>query len=205
MSSISDFLLTGLITYGAPLFGLALLLGAIGIPVPTSLMVIAAGAFSRQGMLNLLPAAGLGLLGAVVGDSLSFVMGRWSGSWASRRFGGSPAWISAQSTFNRNSRMAVFLTRVLLTAIALPVNLMAGSSCKFRRFLVTVIAGEAVWIIVYGGLGYLFGSQWELISQFLSDFGGLALGLAMLGGGVYYFVRKRNETPVVLSTMPPAR
>jgi LPXTG-motif cell wall-anchored protein len=101
--------------------------------------------------------------------------------------------------------MAVFLTRFLLTAIALPVNLMAGSSCKFRRFLVTVIAGEAVWIIVYGGLGYLFGSQWELISQFLSDFGGLALGLAMLGGGVYYFMRKRNETPVVLSTMPPAR
>jgi membrane-associated protein len=85
MSSISDFLLTGLITYGAPLFGLALLLGAIGVPIPTSLMVIAAGAFSRQGMLNLLPAAGLGLLGAVVGDSLSFVMGRWGGSWVSRR------------------------------------------------------------------------------------------------------------------------
>jgi membrane-associated protein len=194
MSSISDLLLTGLITYGAPLFGLALLLGAIGIPIPTSLMVIAAGAFSRQGMLNLLPAAGLGLLGAVAGDSISFVMGRWGGSWVSRHFGGSSAWIRAQSTFNHNSRLAVFLTRFLLTAIALPVNLMAGSSCRFRRFLVTVIAGEAVWIIVYGGLGYLFGSQWELISQFLSDFGGLFLGLAMLGGGVYYFISQRRVT-----------
>ncbi|MEI7845854.1 MAG: VTT domain-containing protein [Chloroflexota bacterium] len=202
MSSISDFLLTGLITYGAPLFGLALLLGAIGVPIPTSLMVIAAGAFSRQGMLNLLPAAGLGLLGAVAGDSLSFIMGRWGGNWVSLRFGGSSAWISAQSTFNRNSRLAVFLTRFLLTAIALPVNLMAGSSCQFRRFLITVIAGEAVWIIVYGGLGYLFGSQWELISQFLSDFGGLALGLAMLGGGIYYFLRKRSDTLVVSSTPP---
>ena len=202
MSSISDFLLTGLITYGAPLFGLALLLGAIGVPIPTSLMVIAAGAFSRQGMLNLLPAAGLGLLGAVAGDSLSFFMGRWGGNWVSRRFGGSSAWISAQSTFNSNSRLAVFLTRFLLTAIALPVNLMTGSSCQFRRFLITVIAGEAVWIIVYGGLGYLFGSQWELISQFLSDFGGLVFGLAMLGGGVYYFLRRRSDTLVVLSTPP---
>lgn len=192
MSSISDFLLTGLITYGAPLFGLALLLGAVGIPIPTSLLVIAAGAFSRQGMLNGLPAAGLGLLGAVTGDSLSFAMGRWGGNWVSHRFGGSSAWISAQATFNRNSRGAVFFTRFLLTAIAIPVNLMAGSSCNYRRFFVTIIAGEAVWIIVYGGLGYLFGSQWELISQFISDFGGLALGLAFLGGGIYYLLRQRR-------------
>ena len=198
MSSISDFLLTGLITYGAPLFGVALMLGALGIPIPTSLLVIAAGAFSRQGMLSLLPAIGLGLLGTVMGDSLSFAMGRWGGNWVSSRFGGSSVWNSAQTTFNRNSRMAVFFTRFLLTAIALPVNLMAGSSCQFRRFFITVIAGETIWILVYGGLGYLFGSQWELISKFLSDFGGLALGLAMLGGSIYYFMRNRKEIPVVL-------
>jgi len=193
MSSISDFFLTGLISYGAPLFGLALMLGAIGIPIPTSLLVIAAGAFSRQGMLNLVPAAGIGLLGAVTGDSISFAMGRWGGNWVSRRFGGSSIWNNAQSTFNRSSRWSVFFTRFLLTAIAIPVNLMAGSSCQYRRFLVTVVAGEAIWILVYGGLGYLFGSQWEVISQFLSDFGGLALGLALLGGGIYYFMRRRMQ------------
>ena len=172
--------------------------GALGIPIPTSLLVVAAGAFSRQGMLSLLPAAGLGLLGTIIGDSLSFAIGRWGGNWVSKRFGGSSVWNSAQTTFNRNSRMAVFFTRFLLTAIALPVNLMAGSSCQFRRFFITVIAGETIWILVYGGLGYLFGSQWELISKFLSDFGGLALGLAMLGGSIYYFMRNRKEIPVVL-------
>ena len=192
MSSISDFLLTGLLTYGAPLFGIALMLGALGIPIPTSLLVVAAGAFSRQGTLNLLPTAGLGLLGTIIGDSLSFAMGRWGGNWVSRRFGGSSVWSSTQTTFNRNSRKAVFFTRFLLTAIALPVNLMAGSSCNFRRFFITVIAGETIWIFAYGGLGYLFGSQWELISQFLSDFGGLALGLVLLGGGIYYLIRQRK-------------
>jgi membrane protein DedA with SNARE-associated domain len=195
MSSISDFLLTGLITYGAPLFGLALLLGAVGVPIPTSLLVIAAGAFSRQGMLNMLPAAGLGLLGAITGDSLSFAIGRWGGAWASRRFGGSSVWVSAQTTFDRNSRLSVFLTRFLLTALAIPVNLMAGSTCKYRRFFLMIIAGETVWIAVYGGLGYLFGSEWELISQFLSDFGGLALGLLLLGAGGYYLFRQRKSNP----------
>ena len=199
MSTISDFLLTGIITYGAPLFGLALLLGAIGIPIPTSLLVIAAGAFSRQGMMNWLPTAGLGLLGAVVGDSLSFAMGHWGGSWVSQRFGASSIWTNAQTSFGRSSRTAVFLTRFLLTAIAIPVNLMAGSSCKYRRFLVYDIAGEIVWILVYGGLGYLFGSQWELISQFLNDFGGLALGLALLCGGLYYLIRQHRQAFKVLS------
>jgi membrane-associated protein len=199
MSAISDFLLTGLITYGAPLFGLALMLGALGIPVPTSLLVIAAGAFSRQGMLDWLPAAGLGLVGAVAGDSLSFAMGRWGGHWVSRRFGASPLWMNAQTTFNRGSQMAVFLTRFLLTAIAIPVNLMAGSSCQFRSFIIYDIAGEIIWILTYGGLGYLFGSQWELISQFLSDFGGLALGLAALGAGIYFLVRQRKEQEKLLS------
>lgn len=193
MSAISDFLLTNLITYGAPLFGLALFLGAMGIPIPTSLLVIAAGAFSRQGILDGLSVAGLGLLGAVAGDSLSFAMGRWGGTWVARRFGGSPVWLNAQSTFDQNSRMAVFFTRFLLTAIAIPVNLMAGSSCRYQRFVVTVIAGEAVWILVYGGLGYLFGSQWELISQFLSNFGGFALGLLILGVGITYLVRQRRS------------
>jgi membrane-associated protein len=201
MSAISDFLLTGVITYGAPLFGLALLLGAIGIPFPTSLLVIAAGAFSRQGMMDWLPTASLGLLGAVAGDSLSFALGRWGGSWVSQRFGGSTIWINAQTTFGRSSPMAVFLTRFLLTAIAIPVNLMAGSSCRYRRFIVYDIAGESVWIIVYGGLGYLFGSQWELISQFLSDFGGLAIGLAFLGGGTYYLLQQRNQRLKILPTI----
>jgi len=144
--------------------------------------------------MDWLPTAGLGLLGAVAGDSISFAMGRWGGSWVSKRFGASTIWINAQSTFGRSSRMAVFLTRFLLTAIAIPVNLMAGSSCDYRRFLIYDIAGETVWIVVYGGLGYLFGSQWELISQFISDFGGLAFGLALFLGGVYYLLRQRNRT-----------
>ena len=55
------------------------MLGALGFPIPTSLLVIAGGAFSRQGMLNLMPAAGLGLLGAITGDSISFAMGRLGG------------------------------------------------------------------------------------------------------------------------------
>ena len=53
--------------------------------------------------------------------------------------------------------------------------------------------GEFTWIILYGGLGYLFGSQWELVSDFISNFGGLILGLVILGVGIWLgFRRKRS-------------
>jgi membrane protein DedA with SNARE-associated domain len=192
MSALSDFFLTAIATYGAPLFSCALFLGAVGFPIPASLLVVAAGAFARQGLLDPAQAAGLGLIGAVSGDSVGFLLGRWGGAAVSRRFGSSPAWTKTQGIFERNSRLAVFLTRFLLTPVAMPVNLMAGAGCRYLRFASTVLAGQSIWILGYGGLGYLFGSQWELISQFLSDLGGLALGLAVLAGGLVVLIRSRS-------------
>jgi membrane-associated protein len=195
MTAIGDYFLTGLMSWGAPLFGLALLLGAIGLPLPTSLLVVATGAFGRQGMLDLPLAAVLGLICAVTGDSISFAFGRWGGTLISRRFGASKAWLGTKNAFERNSRLAVFLTRFLFTVAAIPVNLMAGASCRYLRFLVTVIVGESVWLGVYGGLGFLFGSQWELISQFLADLSGLAFGLAIFATGLVISIRSiRRKT-----------
>ena len=196
MSSISDFLLTNLITYGEPLFGLALFIGAIGFPLPTSLLVIATGAFVKQGLLSAIPAAGIGLAGAVLGDTISYMIGKLGGSAINNKITDSPIWQSAQTTFDKGSWLAVFSSRFLLTAIALPVNLLAGARCKYRKFLVFDIAGEAVWILGYGGLGYLFGSQWELISTFLSDFGGMALGIVVLGIGIYIYLNQRKVKPI---------
>ena len=71
------------------------------------------------------------------------------------------------------------------------------------------ISGELTWIILYGGLGYAFGSQWELISNFISDFSGLLVGLVVLGVGVYlmfrwFFKKPASETAAVSSLVESA-
>jgi membrane protein DedA with SNARE-associated domain len=182
---MSDFLLTQLVNYGAPLFGLILFLGALGIPVPASILLIAAGAFSQQGILDDLSTAALGLIGAVTGDSLSFGMGYYARDRVAKRFGDSLVWKNAQNTFAARAGPAIYLTRFLITALAIPTNLIAGGSTfQFRKFILYDIAGEVTWIILYGGLGYWFGSQWELVSTFVSNFGGFMLGLVFLLGGI---------------------
>ncbi|MCK7519370.1 MAG: hypothetical protein MZV64_17405 [Ignavibacteriales bacterium] len=47
------------------------------------------------------------------------------------------------------------------------------------RFFFYDLLGEAIWIFGYGGLGYLFGTQWEVVSDVLSNISGLSLGLVI--------------------------
>ena len=156
--------------------------------------MIAAGAFSQQGILDWLPTALLGLVGAVLGDAISFGIGFYAKDWVDHRFGGSAAWRNAQKSFDARAGLAIYLTRFLVTALALPTNLIAGGSgIRFRRFMAYDSFGELTWIILYGGLGYLFGSEWELVSDFISNFGGLILGILILGVGAWLGLRRRQS------------
>ncbi len=192
--SLTDLFLTGMITFGAPALGLALLLGALGFPIPGTLFVIAAGAFVRQGVIHWADSSSFGLLGAVLGDSASYAIGRFGKGWVERRFGQSATWQRARDTFERHGGLAIYLTRFLLTALAVPINLIAGGSgYAFWRFLIYDVVGELTWIVLYGGLGYIFGSQWEAINQFISDFSGLLVGVVILSAGIYFLVARQNR------------
>ncbi len=200
---MSDFFLTQVINFGTPLIGIILLLGALGLPVGASVVVIAAGAFSQQGILEWPSAIAIGLVGAVIGDMLSYSMGHYAKGWTQKRFGNSPVWINASESFQNNAGWAIFLTRWLVTAVAIPTNLIAGGSgYKFSRFLVYDASGELIWIVLYGGLGYWFGSEWELVYEFISNFGGLILGLVIFGFGIKqaWNWQEKKKQPASLAT-----
>ena len=176
--------------YGAPMVAGILFFGGLGVPVPGTLVVIASGAFIRQSLLDAVSTPLLGYLGTILGDGLLFAIGFFASHWIERRFGATSAWKSAQDLFERRGGIAIFLTRWLLTAVAQPVTLVAGSSgYRFRKFFLYDLLGELLWFVIYGGLGYAFGSQWELISDFISNFSGFLVGALALGVGIYALVR----------------
>jgi membrane protein DedA with SNARE-associated domain len=183
---LSSLALNWVATYGSPMVAGLLFLGAVGIPMPVTLLVIASGAFIRLSLLDLYSTPLLGYLGTIAGDASLYGIGYFASGWIQRRFGQTAAWKNAHAFFERRGGAAIFLTRWLLTAIAFPVTLIAGSSgYQFRKFFTLAMLGELVWVALYGGLGYAFGSQWELISDFMSDFSGFAAGALALGVGIY--------------------
>ena len=189
---ITEYFLTSMVNYGGVILLVGLLAGALGIPLPTTLMVIVSGAFIRQGIIDFAPTLTLGIIGVVIGDSLSYAMGHFSKDWAERKFGLNKSWIQAQEIFKKRGGLAIYLTRFLLTPLAIPTNLIAGSTgYSYWRFVVYAFLGEGTWLLMFGGLGYTFGDQWEVISQLISDFSGLLLGLVALAAAAYVW-RKRH-------------
>lgn len=190
-ADLSGEILTYIITYGAVALGVTVFLAAVGVPFPSTVFVLASGAFIQQGVLDLPTTLAVALLFVVTGDMLGYGMGRLLRVFMQRRFGKVESWRSAEVYFQRRGGIAIYLTRWLLTPIAVPTNWIAGSSGYHPlRFLAYAAAGELTWLVAYGGLGYLFGSQWEVVSTFVSDFSGLLVGLVLLAGGVYWWVRR---------------
>jgi membrane protein DedA with SNARE-associated domain len=191
---MSDFLLTQVINYGAPILGGIVFVSALGVPLPATLVVIAVGAFCREGFL---PWHTTGLIAwtcVVLGDCIGYGAGYYLRGPLLQHFGRSERWIQAESFFQRWGGMSVFLTRFLVTGIASPVNVIAGmGNISFRTFFVYDVLGEGIWVFGFGGLGYLFGSQWELVSDFINSFGGLLLGAILLGLGIWLWLKKMKS------------
>ena len=191
---MSDFLLTQVINYGAPILAGIVFVSALGIPLPATLVVIAAGAFSREGFLPWHTTGLVAWVCVVLGDCLGYGLGYYARGPALHYLGGSEHWAKAEDFFQRWGGMSVFLTRFLVTGIASPVNIMAGmGNISFRTFLLYDVTGEGIWVFGYGALGYLFGSNWEVVSDFMSNFGGLILGILLLVLGVWLW-RRRLQT-----------
>ena len=195
--SLTDYLLGTLGLYGPPVLFAVLLVGAVGLPTPGSLLLLVAGSFVEQGEMGLWPVLLLGFAGAVIGDNIGFAVGRWGGRRLSlrlsRRFGGERRLRSAEEWLKRWGDGAVFLSRWLLSPLGSPVNLVAGASgYPWRRFLFYDLVGEALWVVIYVLLGEFFGDGAEELNSLLGDFTWALLGLllaALLGWSLFKTLR----------------
>jgi len=194
LADLSSSLLSWILIYGPLMILVILFVGALGAPIPGTFLILATGAFVRQGALSLQLVLLSALLGACLGDLASYGIGRFAHHFIERRFGAAPMWRKAEDELRRRGGVAIYLTRWLLTPLAVPVNLVAGSTgYPFPKFLLFDIAGELTWVLLYGTIGYLFSSQWEAINDFISNFSGLLVGVVALGIGVYALLRMRRS------------
>ena len=183
LTTLLDFLQA----YGYPILWLYAFVAAFGVPLPVSLVLLAAGAFSAQGDFNVVLLAVIATSASVAGDCAGYVVGRLWGSkvmdWLPRsRFGGrfiKPHTVErSRLYFQRRGGWAVFLTRFLLTALGSVTNLVAGTELfPFRSFMFCDFSGEALGAIIPLALGFVFTASWEAVGDILGAVSLFALGL----------------------------
>lgn len=170
-----------------PLWGpwavaLTTFLSCLALPVPASLVMLAAGGFAAVGDLSLATACLAAFAGAVAGDHTGFALGRLGGPMLMARLAARPGRArlvqKAVAALHARGAVTVFLSRWLFSPLGPWVNLAGGATgYPWRRFALPQAAGEAVWVALYVGLGWAFAGNLEAAA----DLAGSALGLLAAG------------------------
>ncbi len=179
---MTDWLLAAVPTHGPWIVALVTFASCLALPVPASLLMLAAGGFAAAGDVSLAAVAGGALAGAVAGDQAGYWAARAGGPALLARIGrgGARAAVVARAEALVAARgvVAVFLTRWLLSALGPYANLVTGAArFGWLPFTAAGVAGEAVWVGVYVGAGYAFGGN----LQAATDFAGSLIGFLAAG------------------------
>jgi membrane-associated protein len=196
---LNTFLIDALQHYGYPALWLIVFVAAAGAPVSGSLLLSAAGAFAALGDLSLFILFPLALSAAVMGDNVTYFVGRRVGlpllSWLERqkRF----RWISPQAVergrayFRRRAWWSIFITRFLIVILGGPINLLAGlEQYPYPNFLLWDISGQVLGAVISLSMGYIFAESWEEMAGLFGAFSGLVL--ATLASGILTIVLVRR-------------
>lgn len=186
-------------TYGVWVVAMSAFVSCLAVPVPTALVMLAAGAFAASEDLSLWQVWLAGWLAALAGDNTGYQLGRWGGapflSWLGSRTGRAALIARGEALVRDRGGLGVFFSTWLVAPLGPWVNVVSGAMGLPRwRFAIWDTAGETIWVSGYVLLGYAFGAQVDTVAPLVSDWAGLVAALAVaLGFGVALVLRLRHR------------
>jgi membrane protein DedA with SNARE-associated domain len=196
MAVIISFLLSFLLLYKYVGLFFVSLLAALLLPLPSSSILAAAGAFSAQGYFDILTVLIVALVGNVLGDAIGYFVSYKYGTVLLKKIGlgeklSSPLFKRLTGYMVQFSYSLIFFSR-FITGIGPLVNIIAGiTGVRYRVFFGIGILGEVTYVLLYGLVGYFLGSEWENNLGFLFEATSVIVVLGLTISVVQYGVFKR--------------
>jgi membrane protein DedA with SNARE-associated domain len=157
----------------------------LGVLIPTTIVLLLAGAFVANGALDLWPAIAAAVAGAVCGDGINFWVGRRWGNRAleshyAQRY--QEAIARSRGLFERHGAKALVLARFI--GLVRPfIGAIAGAyRMSIARFLGIEIFAGFIWAAPIIGLGIVFGASLGLASEVATRLAILFVALFVLVG-----------------------
>lgn len=140
----------------------------IGLIVPGDTVVLVAAI----GVASWVEGVILGLtvvVGALIGESLGFWLGRWAGphiraSWLGRRIG-EQHWVRSERYLRRRGGVAIFLSRFLPVLHSLVPLTVGMSGYAYRKFVAWTLPACLLWAGLYVGIAATAAGNYDELSR----------------------------------------
>lgn len=176
---------------------------SLGVPLPGEVVLVTAALMSSHHELAVNPVlvGAAGVVGAVIGDSIGYTVGRRFGmplfDWLGRRFPNhfGPGHVAlAERVFDRAGIWAVFFGRFIALLRIFAGPLAGALKLRYLHFLAANVAGAVCWAGGTTALVYYAGVAAE---RWLTRFSWIALVVAVLCGVVVaVLLRKRTARAI---------
>lgn len=146
---------------------LLVLAEAVGLPVPAALALLIAGGSTARHPSHLIIVLATALSALLVGDSLLFVLGRYSGWWllgilCKLSLNPDSCMLRAAEAFYRRGRTLLLLAKFVPGINSLAPPLAGSMNMRYAQFFPFDLGGASLYALVWCGAGFLF-------SDFLSS------------------------------------
>lgn len=175
--------------------------GIVGLPLPDEIMMAFLGYLASIGELHLMYTFFSALLGSATGITISYFLGKKFGYPFLRKFG-SKIFITrrrlriSQLMFRKYGSTLLFVG-YFIPGVRHVTAYLAGIACMSRtKFAIFAYSGAIVWCTTFVGLGYLLGSNWEVLFEYIHRFGlkfvYILIPIVAIGLGYYFWNQNRS-------------
>lgn len=168
------------------------------LPVPGETILIIASFYSHHGHLSLSYVILLAILGCILGDNISFYVGRRLGRRFITQYGKyiliTPKRLAyVEHFFEKHGDKTIFIQR-WITGVRVIGALVAGTTqMPWPRFVLFNCLGAITWVTTISLIAYFFAVNLPLLLKIAGRSGWVLLGLFVLVG-VYFYLKHRLMT-----------
>jgi undecaprenyl-diphosphatase len=170
----------------------------LGVLVPGESVVVLAGFLASQGYLELGNCMIVIALGAILGDSTGYALGKAMGREYflrhERLFLFKLKHLhKVEGYFARHGGKTVFWARFVHLLRALTPFTAGVSAMPYGRFTLFNVAGGIIWTVCFTSLGYFFGQSWQLVERWSGRAGVFVLFMILVIALFVYLYEKLSK------------